>query len=504
MNAVTLEYIRLHAKDDVRQLALRPVPTDVDLRAALTQIEGRQLATHKLPTWAATDGLLYPPRLSLEQCSSEATAAYKRQVVESLLSLVPLHAGEKIPISTALTTTGGAGRGVFLDLTGGLGVDFAALAPLFGRAIYVEQQQQLCELAQHNFRLLGLPHAEVCCSTAEEALQALRDYNAQDACLSTSNAQRSTLNVKRSTLNDQQSALNDQRSTFNEQPDLGRLALLERPSLIFLDPARRDAAGRKVSRIEDCTPDVCAMQEQLRAAADFILIKLSPMLDLTAALNALQGITAVHVVSVSGECKELLMLMRGNTTEQPESPCTIHCMDLPATLNAHVSPQPSNPHDTPLTAFTFNRAEEAVAPLCLAPTLSTYLYEPNASILKAGAFKTICQHFPVHKLAPQAHLYTAQQLITDFPGRIWRIVDRATFAKKDLRRMLTGITAAELSTRGFPISVAALRQQLHLHERGQTHLIATTLGQQRLLLKVEKASPPTLASPPTPLQKARE
>ena len=272
VNAATLDYIRKHAKDDVRQLALRPVPADVDLRVALTQIEGRQLAAHKLPTWAATDGLLFPPRLALEQCSSEATAAYKRLVIGA----------------------SGAEGSVFLDLTGGLGVDFAAIAPLFTHAIYVERQEQLCGLARHNFSLLGLPNAEVRCSTTEEVLQSLQTQAPPSPQLSNPN------------------------SLF-----------------IYLDPARRDAAGRKVSLIEDCSPDVCTLQNTLRAAAAFVLIKLSPMLDLTAALNALRGIIEVHVVSVCGECKELLLLMRGNTAD-PETSDAPEVSALPAPSGHHL------------------------------------------------------------------------------------------------------------------------------------------------------------------------
>ena len=231
-NAATLAFIRQHASDDVRQLALRRAPEEVDLRQALQQIEGRQLAARKLPAWAATDGLLFPPRLALEQCSSEATAHYKRLIAERIL--------------TSYST--------FADLTAGFGVDFAALAPLFAHAIYVERQEALCKLARHNLPLLGLPRAEVRCAAAEDLLEELA---------------------------------------------------LSPATLLFLDPARRDAAGRKVALIEDCTPDVCALQGRLRAAARFTLIKLSPMLDLAAALRSMRNVAEAHVVAVDGECKEL-------------------------------------------------------------------------------------------------------------------------------------------------------------------------------------------------------
>lgn len=421
LNAATLEFIHAHANDDVRQLALRRVPAGVNLREALTQIEGRQLAACKLPTCAAIDGFLFPPRLSLEQCSSEATASYKRRIAERLLASSLREGGGGAATSADLTIS-------FADLTGGLGIDFMAIAPLFKSATYVERNPELCELARHNLPLMGCPHAEVVCQEleAESASFFTRCY-----------------------------------------------------TLLYIDPARRDAAGRKVARIEDCTPDVCALQKQLRTHAGHVLIKLSPMLDLTSALRALEGIIEVHVVSVEGECKELLLVMKGGT-----GPGSLRMEDIPiycVDLKEHS------------TTFRFTLAEEMSAPLNLPSPfgegsgvrLCSYLHEPNASVLKAGAFKTLCQRFPVQQLAPNSHLYAAETIIPDFPGRCWRIVDQATFNKKELKRLLQGLEAAELTVRGFPASVATLRKQLRLRDGGDAHFIATTLADNtKLLLKV--------------------
>lgn len=409
MNTATLDFIRTHTHDDVRELALRKVPAEVDLRSALTQIEGRQLAVHKLPSWAAADGLLFPPRLSLEQCSSEATALYKRQVVERLVR------GSDADGCDA-EDKGGA-EDAFADFTAGFGVDFAAIAPLFSYTTFVDRQEVLCDLARHNLPLLGLPHARVCCSSAEEELDTL---------------------IKES----------------------------KRQRVAMIDPARRDAAGRKVALIEDCTPDVCGLQEKLRSVADFVLIKLSPMLDLTAALRSLRGIAEVHVVSVGGECKELLMVM----IQKQVSETIIHCIDLPG------------------EPFVFTRMEEESSKPLIVEGFDEYLYEPNASLLKAGAFNTICWRYAVSKLAYNTHLYTSSHLIPDFPGRRWRVIDSASFAKKDLRRLLANVPAADISVRGFPTSAATLRKQLGLREGGAVHLIATTLSDgSRILLKVERA-----------------
>ena len=447
MNAATLEFIRQHASDDVRQLALRPVADGVDLRQALIQIEGRQLAARKLPAWAATDGLLFPPRLSLEQCSSEATAHYKRCIVERLLSAsspsavpatsspvpspssspsaVPaassaFPAPSSSPAAVPAAFAAGPSPSRFMDLTAGFGVDFAAIAPLFSHATYVERQEHLCDIARHNLPLLGLPNAEVRCSTAEQILQELREAPV---------------------------------------------------TLLFLDPARRDAAGRKVALIEDCTPDVCALQEQLRRAARYTLIKLSPMLDLTAALRSLQGVVEAHVVSVDGECKELLVVM---ASEAPAGEPWIHC-----------SYSPTAP------PLVFRLSEERACCVALADRLQDYLYEPDAALMKAGAFRILCQRFPVHKLAADTHLYTSDEFVADFPGRRWKVSGSSTFAKSELRRLLAGVTAADLTLRGFPGSVATLRKQLHLREGGSVHFIATTLADgSRHLIRVEREAHP--------------
>ena len=412
----TEQFIRDNARADVRQLALRRPPADVDLRWALQQIEGRQLAERKLPRWAATEGLWFPQRLSLEQCSSEATAHYKHDLAARLLtdnsSFVTRHSS------------------FFVDLTAGLGADFAVLATLFDKATYVERNAELCRLARHNFPLLGLDNVCVLEGTAEEMLAA--DWRAD---------------------------------------------------LIMIDPARRDCGGRKTVLIEDCTPDICALQTALRRHARFVLIKLSPMLDIKAALRALDDIAEVHVVGADGECKELLIVMRGELTPTPQQQLTAPQQQ---TATTDIEDIPIYCSDG-TQSIRFTLANEAQAPLVLATELQTFIYEPSAMAMKAAPFRTLCQLFPgLKKLAPDTHLYTSATLFTDFPGRTWRIADSASFAKADLRRLLAGLSAAELSVRGFPMSVAALRRQLRLREGGTAHFLATTLADgSRRLLRVE-------------------
>ena len=411
INAATRDFIHSHVQEDVRQLALRSLPEGVDRPVALQQIAGHQLALRKFPSFAGRAELWYPPHLNLEQCSSEATALYKRHLVERL------------------------GGDILYDLTGGFGIDFMTLAPRFSRAVYVELNKDLCQLAQHNFPLLNCSHAEIVCDSAENVLQQMPKAFAET-------------------------------------------------TVIFIDPARRDSAGRKVCLVEDCTPDVCALQDEMRSHVRYTLIKLSPMLDLTAALRALHGIEEVHVVSVAGECKELLLVMGRDM--HPADEVSISCVDL--------IPQDEEPESQ---TFTFTFAEESAIVMDAYFSFSErgesvgpfYLYEPNASIMKAGAFKTIAKRLGVQKLAPSTHLYASNILLPQFPGRCWEVLEFSTFSKRDLRRLLADIEAADLTVRGFPASVATLRKQLRLREGGDAHLMATTQSDgTKLLLRVQLVS----------------
>ena len=387
-------FIQEHREADVRKIALMTPPEGVDLKWCLQQIEGWQLARRKLPHWAKTEGLWYAPRLSMEQCSSEATAQYKRKVVERL-----------IPQEERTQMT---------DLTGGLGVDFSFLAPLFLHCTYVEIQPHLMELAQHNLPLLGLPHAQIA----------------------------SPENWK--------------------DPD-------PHHSLFFIDPARRDEKGRKIVAIEDCTPNVLDLQDKLLNYGGWLMVKLSPMLDIHHALRQLHGVSEVHVISVQGECKELLFVMRANATDP-----LIHCMNL-------------NTDDVPFVC-----SPDSHGSLSLTEELEgTFLFEPNASILKAGVQNVLCEHFDLQKLHPMSHLFTADKPIPRFPGRRFRITGWSDFGKRNLRQLIGDLRQANLTTRNFPTPVAALRHQLRLSEGGSIYFFATTLANgQHILIRCEKVSAP--------------
>lgn len=370
-------FIKQNKDADIRSLALSKCPAEIDLRFCLQQIEGMQVAMKKLPAWANAEGILFPPKISLEQCSSEQTALYKQQLVERLLPMK---------------------REKMADLTGGFGIDFSYLARLFDEAHYVERDKHLCEIAQHNLPLLGLEQATVHCATGEEFLDGMGDFD-----------------------------------------------------IIYLDPSRRDAYGRKVAALNDCSPDVEAIHDKLLNHAPIVLVKLSPMLDIQDALRRLPNISEVHVVSSCGECKEVLLVLRRERHD-----VIFHCVNLSAKEETF--------------STSIRDAEPAIA-----THLERFLYEPNASILKAGVQNSLCQKYAVRKLHPFSHLFISADFIEYFPGRSFEVEDACSFAKKDLKRMLGDITQCNLTVRNFPSTVAALRNRLRLHEGGDTYLFATTL-----------------------------
>ena len=250
-----------HADDDVRQLALHPSnDDDVDMRMALQQIQGRQMARRKLPSWAAIDGIVYPPHLSMEQCSSEATARYKATMMHQLTMC-------NAPFHPAVNSS--SSNSTFLDLTGGFGVDTAFLSDLFGTTVYVERQPELCAIAQSNFATLGKAITTVC----GDATDCLRQQ--------------------------------------------------QHVALIFLDPARRDNHGDRTYGIADCTPNVLPLLPELLQKADRLLLKLSPMLDWRKAVADVgpQHVEQVHIVAVHGECKELLLLLSAQGSQAPRIIC---------------------------------------------------------------------------------------------------------------------------------------------------------------------------------------
>ena len=384
MNDKTRDFIEQNLDADIRQLALKGCrDKDVDIDVAIRQIAGRQTARRKLPSWAALDGILYPPHLNMEQCSSEQTARYKAGICSS-------HPSPK----------------TLVDLTGGFGVDFAFMSEAFDEATYVERNSELFAISSANMKILA-PKAK---------------------CLN--------------------------------EDGLEVLHRLDHVSMIFMDPARRDNHGARTYGISDCTPNVLEIIDELLQKADVVMLKLSPMLDWHKAISDLgeQYIKEVHIVSVQNECKELLIVMQ----QQPAEPPTVYCVNDDSIFSYHPSSISSNhiSHHSSLI----------------------YLYEPNASIMKAGCFAEIEQAFEVSQLAPNSHLYASDQAIADFPGRKFRVTAVTSMNKQELKQALKDIRQANIAVRNFPMSVADLRKRLKLSEGGNDYIFATTLTEGKKVL----------------------
>ena len=392
LSSETLCFIEENAHADVRSLALQAKKyPQVDMAMAVVQIAGRQIAEAKVPSWYRVEGLLYPKHLSMEQCSSETTAIYKAGLVK----------GES-----------------FADLTGGFGIDCSFISSKFKQADYVERQAELCELAKHNFPLLGL-------------------------------------NIG-----------------VHHEDGVEYLKRMQPVDCLFLDPARRDGHGGKTVAISDCEPDISALEELLVEKSQTVMVKLSPMLDLSLALNTLKHVREVHIISVNNECKELLLMLQ---KASESSHILIHCEQFTN----------SNEHQS----FSFTQEQERTSDCPLAHEVEDYLYEPNASILKAGAFRSITKKYPCKKLHASSHLYTSSHFIEDFPGRRFHVEAVSGFGKKDLKVFLGNMQKANLTIRNFPSSVAELRKRLKLKEGGEDYLFATTLADEsKVLIKCKKVS----------------
>lgn len=384
-----------HLNDDVRKLALkRGLLADDEMHFALEQIQGYQRSRHKLPSWAETEGIVFPPSLSLEQCSSESTGEYKRQLVSRILR-------DEDSSNTMM-----------VDLTGGFGVDFSFLAPLFRKAIYVERQDVLVERAVHNMGVLGIAHAECLCADSEEYL-----------------------------------------------------GTMSSATLIFADPARRSDTGARTYAISDCTPDVCKLRDQLLSCSKWLLLKLSPMLDWHKAVAEMgeENVREVHIVSVDGECKELLLLL----SKEAENDVRVVCADLPGSTFTFMASD--NAMDSSFAPAMFFANAEVIEGF-------QYLLEPNASVMKSGAFNILSSRFNLTAASVNSHLFFSHKPLEAFPGRQFTIEKSFSMNKKEMKQALKDISKANVAVRNFPLSAVELRKRLKLNDGGDNFIFATTLS----------------------------
>lgn len=524
MNQATLDFIRQHQDDDVRQLAfLGSKYPEVDMPFALDQIRGRKMARVKLPRWASIDGIIYPPHISMEQCSSEQTALYKAELAARLLGLSPSSSenGEEKEKESENASNlhlseicEFAGKGAvdsefakneatckkqqilteseenvneikeepyegdfseeigFVDLTGGFGVDFSYIASrLDVKSMYVERQAHLCEAAKENFGRLGLKNAIV---KNGDGIEVLHSFASK----------------KEAAASDSLGITEDQSQSLLKT-NLGL-------KLIFIDPARRDDAGNKVVSLKDCTPDVTLLQEEMLSKADYVIIKLSPMLDWHRAVSELNCVQEVHTISVNNECKELLLVLSARNMDDMRA-SSADGESGEDEIDGAEGTDGEVKHAGNLRIYCINDAQSFVcdeldmesssvkiAPSTLEEML--YLYEPNASLMKAGCFGVLSERYDARMLSKNSHLFVSREPIAVFPGRSFRIIVVSSFNKKELKRHLSGITKANIATRNFPLSVAELRKRLKLKDGGETYIFATTLSDEsHVLMITEKA-----------------
>lgn len=446
----TADFVAAHRTEDVRELALKSKRVDgLDLPLALDQIAGWQIACKKLPQWASCEGIIYPPHISMEQCSSQFTAQYKSEIAQTLLTpAVTVRArmsdsaesdnqttksepqlSDSGESDTQETKTGVrvtdspesdtlVARSSMVDLTGGFGVDFSYLARGFSQATYVERQRHLCDLAEHNMAALGLDQARIVCG---DGVEYLRQMDPVD--------------------------------------------------FIYLDPARRDEHGSRTYAIEDCTPNVLELRDLLLAKSQCTLVKLSPMLDWRKAVADFDGtVREVHIVATGNECKELLLVLGQQVHEEPSAP-RVFCVND----NQRI--------DYDSAAYT-QGLRIGGKPL---PEAKNYLYEPNASIMKAGCFDLVEERFGVTQVGPSSHLFVSATPVADFPGRGFAIEAIGGMNKKDIKRLLNGTKQANIAVRNFPLTAPQLRKKLKLADGGPVYLFGTTMqGCDHVLLRTSK------------------
>ena len=436
------DFIKKHLNDDVNKLALSKFPEGVDKQFVVRQVQARQVLSKKLPSWAENDELIFPKKLSLEQCSSELTAKYKAllsstklhesprkisanscELVDEKVSTNPHESTRKISDNSCILVDE---KKILVDLTGGMGVDTSFLSDNFDKTYYVEMQEELCEIARHNFKILN-KNIEV---------------------------------------------VNDNAEHF--------LTTCDEVDCFYLDPARRDEYGRKMVSLHDCSPDVAELQDILLKKAKKVLVKVSPMLDIEMIKKELTDIAEIHVVAVRNECKEILLEIQKLKNSKTQN-LRILATDLREGWN-----------------FSFTEDEEHNAEWTLADKVGKYLYEPGAACMKAGCFKLLSQKYNLDKLHRNSHLYTSDELCPDFPGRIFEVIDTFPFDKKTKKEISSRcqqissedfsatLKKASVAVRNFPLSAEELKKNLGLQDGNDFYIFGTTMKGERKVVVLTK------------------
>ena len=362
-------FIKAHEEDDLRLLMLQKKKyQNLPLVDIVDQISARKKAKTKLPTWYKSKDILYPPLVSIEQSSSEVTAKYKAS----------LFSGKSA-----------------VDLTGGFGVDSFFLAQNFSRFEYVEKNEILAQIAQHNFLCLKQQNIKTNILSAENYLS---------------------------------------HSSKKHE-------------LIYIDPDRRPNSKR-VKGFGESKPSLSALLPQLHNLSTNILVKASPMMDITLGIKQLNKVKMVIVMAVEGEVKELLFWLTNQNND-----IKISCVNI--TKEGE-------------DVFEYFRNEEQQE-YCDHKIISNYLYEPNAAIMKAGAYNLLCKRFNIKKLHPNTHLYTSDIELDNFPGRGFRVIDDVQYKKQKTSPLLTSLKA-NISVRNFPDTPEQVKKKLGVKDGGAQYL----------------------------------
>ncbi len=379
-------FILAHENDNVFALALseKSYP-DIPIKAVVQQIKARQKAKSKLPTWHQTDGIVFPPSLSLEQCSSELTAKYKAEIVSG---------------------------GILIDLTGGAGIDSYYFSKAFKSVNYVEKEASLCEFAKQNFGKLDAKNINIYHKSAADFLMD-----------------------------------NTMKADY-----------------VYLDPARRDDHNSKIFRLEDSHPNILELKRQIFEITDRILLKTAPMLDIQQALTQLENVSKVYVVAVKNDCKEVLYLLEKDFSGEAE----ITTVNL---KNREIR-----------EVFRFYKKDELEVVVNLSMP-KKYIYEPNAAILKAGAYRSIAKIFQLEKLHVNSHVYTSDILVENFPGRVFICKQTCKYDKKTIGKLLPN-KKANITVRNFPNTVREIRKKTGIKPGGDVYLFATTGMDEKPLVLV--------------------
>ncbi|WP_271405026.1 class I SAM-dependent methyltransferase [Tenacibaculum soleae] len=377
------QFIIDNLNSDITKLILKGSPfNNITIQELSNQIISRQKSKNKLPNWFNTQNIYYPPKISIEQTSSEITAEYKANLLSG---------------------------SNFIDITGGFGIDAFYFAKKFKNVIHSEINDELSKIVAHNYQQLKVNNIQ---TVASDGLEFLKNNGQKFDC-------------------------------------------------IYIDPSRRDDVKGKVFLLKDCLPNVPENIDFLFTKSDTILIKNSPMLDITATINELKFVKEIHVVAVNNEVKELLFLLK----KEYKGKIKMNTSNLLKENRQELE-------------FTLKNISDLKYSLP-----QNFIYEPNAAILKSGGFNQITEQYNVGKLHQHSHLYTSEEIIENFPGRIFKIDAVFSYNKKQLKKKLA-IDKANITTRNFPKTVAQIRKETKLKDGGNIYLFFTkNLDEKLIVLK---------------------